>query len=50
MMKEEEHGIEPENRTICEYTGGNHQWIWDEEKESYFCDECGVLKDNQEDV
>jgi len=48
-MKEEEHGIEPENRTVCPATEGLHQWMWDEEKDEYFCDECCCSEENQED-
>ncbi len=45
MVKEP--NIEPENQTKCEATGGKHCWIWDEDIEDWFCDECGVLESNQ---
>lgn len=48
-MKEEDHGIEPENRTICPNTSGQHPWIWDEDQDDYQCDECGVYESQQED-
>ena len=48
-MKEEEHGIEPENMTICRNTQGNHQWVWNEDQDDYECDECGVSHNNQEE-
>ena len=40
--------MEPENRTKCPNNGGNHQWIWIEDQEDWFCDECGVLESQQE--
>lgn len=41
--------FEAENRTECPNTGEGHVWIWDDEKEEYFCDECGVTEDKQEE-
>lgn len=41
--------FEAENKTLCPNTQGNHQWAWDDDQDSYFCDECGVREDNQED-
>ncbi len=40
--------IEPENQIICPNTNGNHVWIWDEDQDDYYCDECGVWHDKQE--
>lgn len=40
---------EPENRTECLNTGGQHSWIWDEDIDDYRCDECGVSESHQED-
>ena len=45
----EENTFEPENRTICPYTGAGHSWIYDEEAGEYRCDECGCTEDDQED-
>lgn len=39
---------EPENQTDCPNTGAGHVWIWDEDQESYVCDECGVYEHSQE--
>jgi len=41
--------IEPENKTKCPNTGGEHQWVWDKERQEYFCDECGVSESDQEE-
>ena len=45
----EEPNIEPENRTICEVTKEGHMWIWDEDRDDWYCDECGVYHEQQED-
>ena len=41
--------IQPENKTNCPNTGGDHQWVWDEDRQDWFCDECGVSESNQEE-
>ena len=40
--------FEPENQTDCPNTGKGHIWIWDEQQDDYYCDECGVWTGNQE--
>ena len=44
-----EPNIEPENMTMCPFTKGCHIWIWDDEQDDWYCDECGVLNSQQED-
>ena len=41
--------IQPETKTNCPNTGGDHQWVWDEDRQDWFCDECGVSESNQEE-
>lgn len=40
--------IGPENKTKCPDTGGKHVWVWDEDQDDYYCDECGVYNEQQE--
>lgn len=41
---------EPENQTECAYTESKiHQWFWDEDKQDWQCDECGIMQEHQED-
>ena len=44
-----EPNYEPENRSKCDSNDGLHQWVWDEDIDDYYCDECGVHHENQED-
>jgi rubredoxin len=44
-----EPNIDPENRTICPNTTRQHQWVWDDDKDDWYCDECGVWHEEQED-
>lgn len=45
----EEPWIEPENRTVCEVIQEAHVWVWDEDQDDYYCDECGVYHEQQEE-
>jgi len=44
-----EPNIEPENKTKCPNTNGEHLWVWDEDRQDWFCDECGVSESRQEE-
>jgi hypothetical protein len=42
--------FEPENRTRCpDQEDGKHEWVWDGEMGDWFCDNCGVWQEHQED-
>jgi len=41
--------IEPENRTKCSATQGEHVWTWDDDADDWRCDECGVTEDRQKE-
>jgi len=49
MTNYDEPLCEAENRTLCESTEGAHEWVWDGEQQDYYCDECGVWHERQED-